>query len=100
MFTTPIPRDPDNTAPVATAETITDAIGPMVRRHAAVRNAVREADGTVSFDAGRNLCFVARLNHNGAYDLQTFRAGELKDHLEDLSRDALGLAILTLCDRS
>ncbi len=98
---TPIHQDAENTAAVPNAAAITGAVGAMVRKHALIRNECLEADGSVTFDAGRGmLAFMARLNHNGTYDLQTFRGGELKDCMEDLSKDGLGLAILTLVDRS
>lgn len=101
MCHTTIHLDRDNTVPVTSTAAITGAVGTMVRKHALIRNESVEPEGTVTFNAGRNLSFMARLNHEGTYDVDAFTpAMEPAGHMCGLSKDGLGLAIITLCDRA
>ncbi len=94
-------RDTDNTVPVSSAAAVLIPLGAMVRTHAAIRNGTLEPGGYITFDAGRDLSFQARMNHNANYDLWAIRAhGAPVAHMCDLSKDALGLAILTIVDRA
>lgn len=96
---TPLSKDTDNTVPINYLPGILTAIGPMVTRQAGIRNA-RLEDGLMVCHAGRTLTLTVRLNHDGDYDVEASANGKVVGHMEDLSQDALGLAIITLVDRA
>lgn len=101
MCHTPISQDPENTVPMEDTAALMALIGPMVRKHAAIRNEGVEPGGYATFNAGRDLSFMVRLNTAGLYDVTAIRNhGAPVSHYCDLHRDGLGLAILTTCDRS